>query len=96
MSASEFDPLADLVIKAHSPADRADRWAGRFLKLTLLFVFGAIALFMAFLLEEAGLFKVPGLALAIDSWPWLAWAIGASLGATLFAGLLKMSYEMTD
>lgn len=96
MNTSHLDPLADLIARQTTPAERADRWAGRFLKLTLLLLFGAIGLFLAFLLEQSGLFKVPGLALAIDHWEYLAWGIGITLGASLLAGILKMSYEMTD
>ncbi|MDN3576499.1 hypothetical protein QWZ03_06940 [Chitinimonas viridis] len=91
-----IDPLAGLIAQEISPAQKADRWAGRLLKLTLLLVFAGIALFILVLLVNVGVLSESLLAPVLPYWSWLAGATLATVLATLITGLLKMSYEMTE
>ncbi|HEY9104665.1 hypothetical protein [Chitinimonas sp.] len=94
--ASRNDPLAGLIEHELSDSQRADRWGGRLLKLTLLFVFADIALFILFLLATVDVVPDTLLLQVLPAWQYLAGGTLVSVLLTFIAGVLKMSYEMTE
>ncbi|QDQ26176.1 hypothetical protein FNU76_07285 [Chitinimonas arctica] len=92
----KFDPLAGLIEHEMGPAQKADRWAGRLLKLTLLFLFADIALFIVFMLTAADLIPDRLVANVLPHWDYLAGGTLLAVIATFICGVLKMSYEMTE
>lgn len=96
MTTPTHDPLAGLIERPDTPSMKADRWAERLLKFTLLCVFADIALFAVFSLVQTGLINIPQFTRLLEHWDYLAGATVAGVVATLLAGILKMSYELTE
>ncbi|GAB3267820.1 hypothetical protein [Chitinimonas naiadis] len=90
------DPLAGLIEHELTDAQRADRWGGRMLKLTLLFVFADIALFLLFMLTVADIVPDHILLRVLPVWEYLAGGTVLFVVLTFISGVLKMSYEMTE
>lgn len=89
------DPLADLIPRKTSTSERADQWAGLFMKLTLILVFVDIGFFAGFLLAESELINNKHIDTIVTFWTIPAIATVCGLGATCVAGLFKLSHEIS-
>ncbi|WP_269532950.1 hypothetical protein [Chitinimonas sp. BJYL2] len=94
--AKTHDPLAGLIEQEITASQKADRWAGRLLQLTLLLVFADIAFFIIFMLANVDILPDRLVTPVLPYWTYLGGATVASVLLTLLVGILKMSYEMSE